>query len=83
MKLKMFSCKQISKISCSEEELTGIDKLNYRMHLMLCAKCKKYVRSLRKVEQKFRQIILNRSVVKDTDIRKIEDEVLEKIKNDS
>jgi predicted nucleic acid binding AN1-type Zn finger protein len=76
----MFSCKEISKVSCNEEDLKGFDRFNYKMHLFMCDKCKKYVASLRKVEEAFKKIILRRSVASESDIKKIEDEVLEKIK---
>ena len=81
MKIKMFSCKEISKVSCNEEDLKGLDKLNYKMHLFMCNNCKRYVSSLRKVEQAFKKIILRRSVATDEEIKKIEDEVLEKVKS--
>lgn len=79
MKFKMFSCKEISKVSCNEEDLRGLDKINYKMHLFMCDKCKKYVESLRKVEKVFKEIVLRRSKASESDIKKIEDEVLEKV----
>jgi hypothetical protein len=75
----MFSCKDISKHSCNEEDLKGLDKINYKFHIFICVKCKKYVSSLRKVEQAFKKIIIRRSEASDVEIKNLEDKVLDSL----
>ena len=79
----MFSCKEISKVSCNEEEIKGLDKINYKMHLFMCAKCRKYVSSLRKVESVFRDIFLNRSKASESEIKNLEEKVIKDLKSKS
>lgn len=81
MKFKMFSCNEISKVSCHEDELKGLEKLNYKMHLFMCDKCRKYVKSIKLVQEKFSALIHKRSSVDESKIIELEDKVLETIKS--
>ncbi|OUR97870.1 hypothetical protein A9Q84_06650 [Halobacteriovorax marinus] len=81
MKFKMFSCKEISKVSCHEEELKGFDKLNYKMHLFMCDKCRKYVAGLKFVQEKFSSLLKRRSEINETKIKVLEDEILDRLKS--
>jgi len=79
----MFSCKEISKVTCNEDELKGLSKLNYKMHLFMCEKCRKYVASIQLVQEKFSALMKKRSHVDESKIVELEDKILSSIKSKS
>jgi hypothetical protein len=83
VKFKMFSCKEISKVTCHEDELKGLEKLNYKMHLFMCVKCRKYVSNIKIIQERFSSLIKNRSVVDEAKIVELEDKILNTLKTKS
>lgn len=77
----MLSCKEVVKNVSSEKPSPWWEKLEVRLHLIMCHHCGKYAKQLEMLRSGFRKLI--ESKISSTDKKKIqdvEDRVLEKIK---
>lgn len=77
---KMFSCRDISKIACHKEDMGLAEKMNFRIHLFMCRKCREYTASLEQVGKSFSEVIKRRRVVSKSTVDDLENRVLDSLK---
>ncbi len=80
---KMFSCKDISKVACHCDELGFVEKINYKIHLMMCGNCRKYVHGIELIGMKFSEILKRKRNVSPEKVTELENRILESVKRKS
>ncbi len=76
----MLSCKEIAKILSSGEELSWMKRAELRMHLMMCKLCSLYAQELKMMRNGFKKLFSQLTDVPENDLKRIEDEIVEKIR---
>ena len=61
MKLKLYTCKEVTELTCSEEKLGFIDRLNYRFHLFICKNCQIYTQQIKDLRQQMKQAMVSKA----------------------
>lgn len=75
----MLSCKEIVKIVSSEERRAWRQKLEVRLHLMMCHHCGKYAHQLALLKAGFKKLFLNKSQkIDEANLRNLEDRIIKK-----
>lgn len=77
----MLSCKEVVKIVSSDQESSWKRRLEVRFHLFICHYCRKYVLQLKYMRSGFKTLFNEKAKKPNSEeIKKIEQEVLSKIK---
>lgn len=77
----MLTCKEIVKIVSSDDRVSWRKKLEVRMHLFVCHYCSKYAKQLEYMSAGFRKLFKSKASSDHADdIKRIESEVIRKIK---
>ncbi len=80
----MFSCKDMVRLTSEEQDkkLSFLGKLNYKMHLMMCDKCRNFIKNMTALNESLKSLIKKKSEEVDPKkIKKLEDEIKEKFKS--
>ncbi|WP_372655126.1 hypothetical protein [Halobacteriovorax sp.] len=80
---KMFSCKDISKATCHSDDLNLAEKLNYKMHLLICGNCRKYAHGIEVIGEKFTEVLKKKRNISSEKITQLENRILESIKKNN
>ncbi len=74
----MRSCREIIRIVDSQEDLTLLQRMEVRMHLIICRRCLRFAKHLKIIKKSFRQFIDNR-FSKVGDLRDLELRIIKNI----
>ena len=77
---KMFSCRDISKLACHKDDMSFSQKLNFKIHLFMCEKCRNYTSSIDLIGKSFGSVIKSRREVSKDNIDNLENRVLESLR---
>lgn len=80
VKFKLFSCKDISKVACHKDDLSFAERVNFKLHLFICVKCRNYTASIEQVGKSFTDVIKKRRSISSEKISELEERVLENLK---
>ncbi|ATH08170.1 hypothetical protein BIY24_09480 [Halobacteriovorax marinus] len=80
--MKLYTCQEISKLTCFKDELNSFEKLNYNLHLFICSKCRNYSKSIEEVSVKFKTIVKDRKACEE-DIVTLEKRAFDSLKKKS
>jgi len=76
----MLNCKTVVKKISSEDQISWMQKIEIKLHLMMCHHCGKYARQLKLLSAGLKKAL---SLQNSQGIQKIEDQVIDKIKKHS
>lgn len=76
----MLSCKQLVKEINDNENLSFFKRAEIRTHLLMCKHCSAYAKHLKYMREGFKQLFSSVSQTNPEQIKKIEDQVLKKIR---
>lgn len=83
MSLKFYSCRDISKAACHNDDLTTLERMNFRVHLFMCKKCRDYVKDIELIGKKFTEVINKKRDVSKKEITELENRVLKSLRKKS
>ena len=76
----MKSCKDVAKLMSPGQKISLFDKMEIKLHFLICELCRVYAQQIKAVEKNFTNLLVKKSSVEDSDVKKLEQDVLEKIK---
>jgi len=76
----MLNCKTVVKKISSNEEISWMQKIEIKLHLMMCHHCGKYAKQLKLLSAGLKKAL---SMLDSKNIQKIEDQVIQKLNNNS
>lgn len=80
----MLKCKEFVKIISSDVDQfahkSWLELLQIRMHIFICHRCHKYVKQLKLIRNEVKNIFLDQIKNQEHSIKKIEDDVIKKMK---
>ncbi|PIP91373.1 MAG: hypothetical protein COW01_03740 [Bdellovibrionales bacterium CG12_big_fil_rev_8_21_14_0_65_38_15] len=74
----MLSCKEITRILSSDEELRLIKRTELRMHLLMCEHCSNYNKHLKQMKEGFKKFFKKKYEVKPDELTKLEESIIKK-----
>jgi len=77
----MRSCKDTLKIISSSQDLSIFQKMELKMHLLMCKHCLVYMKHLKMVKDGVKSLLFHKSKSQDETVKKIEDQVIEKFRH--
>jgi hypothetical protein len=77
----MKSCKEISKLLSEDQELPFLQKVELKMHLLICKNCSTYAIQLKMLKEGFHKLYLKLTEVENSKVKELEKNVLDKLKN--
>ncbi len=80
---KMFSCKDISKATCHSDDLGLFERINYKVHLLICGNCRKYAHGIEVIGEKFTEVLKKRRKVSPEKVTQLENRILDSIKKNN
>ncbi len=81
MNLIILSCKRITELSCSEENLNQLDSWRLALHLVICKACKAYHQQMRLIRLHMKANLEKKSQVDPQQVELLEKEILKKFKD--
>ena len=76
----MKTCKDIAKLLSPGQKVSLLNKMEIKLHFLICELCRVYNAQIKSVEKNFTNLMRTKSKVKKEDVEKLEQEVLKKIK---
>jgi len=74
----MFSCKDIAKKTMSKEPLSWKEKVEYRLHLFICATCKIFVTQMENLDTTMKSVIKNKTQANESEAKNLKEEIIKK-----
>lgn len=75
----MLSCKEISQILASDEDLSIMRRTELRMHLLMCKHCSNYNKQLKFLKKGMQKLFQKRGSYDPEKVKKLENEILQKL----
>jgi predicted anti-sigma-YlaC factor YlaD len=67
------------KLTSEESKLGFFAKINYKMHLMMCEKCRSFVANMNTLNSSLKSLIKSKTQIDETKIKSLEEEIKKKI----
>ncbi len=77
----MPSCKEISTILSSHQELPFYKKVQLHIHLILCSQCLKYKKQLDLITTNMKKLYEKKTAVSQAEIDKLKEDVMNRIEH--
>lgn len=76
----MFSCKEMTEICCDDDrKLSMTEKMMFFLHIGMCKACALYKKQVEFMSKVMKKTILERSVVDEEKVSKLEKDIIEKM----
>lgn len=77
----MKTCKEISHILSHSEEISLMNKMELKLHLLMCKGCSTYAAHLKMMKEGFQKLFSHLTNVDVDQVKKLENEIINKIVN--
>ena len=78
MILKMFKCSEITEMACVEKKLSMMDRMQFRIHTVMCGACNSYVKQVTLLRMHWETIVVKKIKNFRNDQKLLKDELLKK-----
>lgn len=74
----MLSCKDIARKAMAEEPYTLKEKIEYKIHIFICATCRVYLQQMKNFDQTVNKVLKKKAAAESETSKDLEKEILKK-----